>query len=69
MKTIKLIEMSCSETSVEVEDDVYEELVKNPNMIYDLTRISTEKGDFSLHNKSCIEIEDEDYKTIKTIDL
>lgn len=69
MKTIKLIEMSCSETSVEVEDNVYEELIKSPNIIYDLTRESTEKGDFSLYHKTCIEVEDENYETIKIIDL
>lgn len=69
MKTIKLIEMSCSETSIEVDDCIYEELLKNPNMVYNLTREVSENGDFHLYTKTLIEIEDEDYKTIKTINL
>lgn len=69
MKIIKLIEMSCSETSVEVDDDIYEELLKNPNMVYNLTREASESGDFHLYTKASIEVESEDCKTITTIDL
>ena len=69
MKIVKLIEMSCTETSVEVEDEVYEELLKNPNLIYNLTRSATEDNDYSLYNKTIVEIEDEDYNLLKTINL
>lgn len=69
MKIVKLVEMSCSETSIEVDDEIYEELIKNPRMVYNLTRESTENGDFHLYVKTSIEIEDEDCKTIKIITL
>lgn len=69
MKIVKLVEMSCTETSVEITDEMYEELLKNPNLIYSLTRSATEDNDYSLYNKTIIEVEDEDYNTVNTINL